>query len=355
MPAISFQASSVRHLFFLLLLLFITVVFFGLLQPFLLAVFWSVVLAIVFYRPFRILRIRLRGRGNLAAGLTVSIAVLLVVVPCLLILLSLVNQGQAVVEKIQTGEWNVAAAVDYLEGQMPRINRFFGRFGVTPDRVREDLNAFATKAANALANQAMEYTQDAITLTAQFFLVLYLLFFFLRDGRTIIRKVVNVVPLGNNQEYQLLRRFSSVTLATMKGTVIVALIQGTLGGLLFYVVGIGDVVFWGVIMTLLSLLPIGGSGLVWGPAALYFLIQGPFWKGVVLLVVGAAVIGLVDNLLRPRLVGQETRMPDYLILLATLGGIAWFGLSGFILGPVIAAFFVTCWKMAGLRYGGAQK
>jgi predicted PurR-regulated permease PerM len=342
MSSASSQTSNVRHLFFLLLLLLMTV-------------FWSAVLALVFYWPFRVLRWRLRGRENLAAGLTVFIAVILVVVPCFLILLSLVNQGQAVVERIQSGEWQMAKAIDYLEDQIPQIESFFGRFGMTPARVREDIDTFATKAANMLANQALGYTQDAIALVAQFFLMLYLLFFFLRDGRTIISKVVNVVPLGNKQEYLLLHRLSSVTLATLKGTVIVAIVQGSLGGLLFYCVGIGDVVFWGVVMTFLSLLPIGGSGIVWGPAALYFLIQGPIWKGIVLVVVGSAVIGLVDNLLRPMLVGRETKMPDYLILLTTLGGIAWFGLSGFVLGPVIAAFFVSYWEMAGIKYGGARK
>jgi predicted PurR-regulated permease PerM len=120
-------------------------------------------------------------------------------------------------------------------------------------------------------------------------------------------------------------------------------------------VGIDGALFWGILMTFFAFLPVGGSALVWGPAAIILLIQGQIWKGVVVILVGSLLIGLIDNLLRPILVGRDTRMPDYLVLLATLGGIAWFGLSGFVLGPVIAALFLTCWEMAGHEYGGQAK
>lgn len=347
--------SNIRHGFFISLLLLVSIAFTGLIQPFLMAFFWAVVLAIIFRKSFRLLRYWLKGKTNLAAALTTVLIIAIVVIPAFLVLLALVKQGQGVVGKLRSGEWDVTGIVDYYEGQAPRIEAFLQKLGVTPERIRDDISTFATKAANILADQALSYTQDAIALTAEFFLMLYLLFFFLRDGRRIIRTIVNVVPMGNSREYTLVNRFASVVRATLKGTVIVAIVQGALGGLLFAIVGIEGAFFWGVVMTMLSFLPIGGSTLVWGPAAIYFLVQGPIWKGIVLLAIGSLVIGLVDNLLRPMLVGRDTQMPDYLILLATLGGIAWFGLSGFVLGPVIAALFITCWEMAGMSYGGKEK
>jgi predicted PurR-regulated permease PerM len=346
--------DAIRHLFFLLLLLAVTAAFFGLIQPFFMAVFWAVVFSITFRRMFRIIRWKWRGRSNLAAFATLSIILLAVVIPTILILLSLVDQGEQVYRRVESGEWNAMAAVDYIDERMPLIKEQLAKVGLTPERIRADLTSFGGKVANALANQALSYTQDAVTLTAQFFLMLYILYFFLRDGHLIVREIVNVVPLGNRQEYAIVHRFSNVVRATLRGTVIVAIVQGGLGGLMFAVLGIEGALFWGVVMTLLSLLPIGGSAIVWGPTALVLLAQGAYGRGIAMILIGSILIGTVDNFLRPMLVGRDTKLPDYLILLATLGGIAWFGLSGFVLGPVIAALFVTCWEMAGLSYGGKE-
>lgn len=346
--------ANIRHLFFLLLLLLVSAAFVGLVQPFFMAIFWAVVFAISFRRMFRIIRWRMRGRSNLAVVSTLTIILLAVVIPTLLILVSLVDQGEQVYRRVQSGEWNAMAAVDYVDQQMPLITEQLAKVGITPERVRSDLTAFGAKAANTIANQALSYTQDIVTLTAQFFLMLYILFFFLRDGNLIVKEIVNVVPLGNQQEYALVNRFSSVVRATLRGTIIVAIVQGGLGGIMFAILGIEGALFWGVVMSLLSLLPIGGSAIVWGPTAIMLLVQGAYGRGIAMIIIGSVLIGSVDNFLRPMLVGRDTKMPDYLILLTTLGGIAWFGLSGFVLGPVIAALFVTCWEMAGLSYGGSE-
>lgn len=351
----SLQRQNFRYVFFIALLLLVTASFLGLVQPFLLAVFWAVVLNITFQRTFRILRWRLNGRSNLAAGITMALIISIVVIPVILVLLALVDQGQDVYHKVQSGEWQVTAVVDWIEDQMPRTEAWLSQVGVTPERMREDISSFATRAAQSIAGEALRYTQNAINLTAQFFLMLYILFFFLRDGKQIVRSMVNVVPMGNTREMALVNRFTSVVRATLKGTVIVAIVQGSLGGLLFALVGIEGALFWGVLMTLFAFLPVGGSGLIWGPAAIILLVQGEIWRGIIIILVGSLLIGLVDNLLRPLLVGRDTKMPDYLILLSTLGGIAWFGLSGFVLGPVIAALFLTCWQMAGKEYGGGEK
>ncbi len=178
-----------------------------------------------------------------------------------------------------------------------------------------------------------------------FFLMLYLLFFFLRDGGKIVEVIIDVLPIGDQRERDLLDKFAEVSKATIKGTLVVGIIQGSLGGIMFALLGIQSAIFWGVIMTLLSILPAIGSALVWLPAALYLIANGMLLKGLIMILVGSFVIGMVDNILRPILVGRDTKMPDYLILLSTLGGLGMIGISGFVLGPVIAAFFLAIWAM----------
>jgi predicted PurR-regulated permease PerM len=178
-----------------------------------------------------------------------------------------------------------------------------------------------------------------------FFLMLYLLFFFMRDGEHLLEVIVRALPLGDDRERELFRKFAQVSRATVKGTLVIGFIQGALGGMMFAILGIQGAVFWGVVMSVLSLLPVVGTGLVWGPAALILIANGAWQKGAVLIVFGVLVIGLVDNLLRPILIGRDTKMPDYLVLLSTLGGLTVFGVSGFVIGPVIAALFLTVWTM----------
>ena len=192
----------------------------------------------------------------------------------------------------------------------------------------------------------MSIGQGTLRGTVFFFLMLYLLFFFLRDGPRMLEALVRALPLGDQRERHLLGRFAEVSRATIKGTLVVGIVQGTIGGIAFAVLGIGAPVLWGTMMALLSILPAVGTALVWLPAAIFLIVSGQIVGGIALILVGVFVIGLVDNLLRPMLVGRDTRLPDYLILLSTLGGLAGFGLAGIIIGPIIAAFFMSVWQMA---------
>jgi predicted PurR-regulated permease PerM len=197
-----------------------------------------------------------------------------------------------------------------------------------------------------VASRALSIGQNTLRIAVYFFLMLYLLFFFLRDGRRIVDAAVRVLPLGDERERHLFHRFAQVSRATIKGTLVVGIVQGTIGGFMFSLVGIGSPVLWGVVMALLSILPAVGTALVWLPAAIMLIANGQLVAGIALIAVGALVMGLVDNILRPILVGRDTRMPDYLILLATLGGLVAFGLAGVVIGPIIAAFFLSVWEMA---------
>ena len=201
-----------------------------------------------------------------------------------------------------------------------------------------------------VAGRALGIGQNAVRIFVQFALMIYLVFFFLRDGSALLHRLVRVIPLGDEREWRLVEKFAEVSRATLKGTVIVSIVQGALGGASLALVGIEGAVFWGVVMTVISIVPAVGIAIVWVPAAIWLFATGALGKAIVLVVLGV-LIGFVDNLLRPLLVGRDTRMPDYLILLSTLGGITVFGLSGFVIGPTIAALCVVGWEMFADDFG----
>ena len=338
-------------LFFLLVGL-VTYAFWELVAPFMMVTFWAAVLAIVFYRPYRIIRVKLDGKSNMAALATLAIILLAVLLPLAAIGAALVNESLKLYNSIQSGEIDVAAIIDAVEQQLPLVSDFLGSIGVDTTKLRESLSTTAMRVSQVVAGSVLGYTQNLITLIINFFLMLYLLFFFIRDGRQIMRAIMHSIPLGDRMEEQLFVRFATTARATLKGSLIVAVTQGTIGGIAFWILGIPGAVFWGTIMTLLSLLPAVGSGIIWAPAALILFLNGERIEAIILVLIGVLVIGLVDNILRPILVGRDTRMPDYLVLLSTLGGLAWFGLSGFVIGPCIAALFITVWEIVGKEYGG---
>jgi predicted PurR-regulated permease PerM len=181
--------------------------------------------------------------------------------------------------------------------------------------------------------------------------MLYLLFFLLRDGKELLRSIRDAIPLRADQKRALFEKFTIVIRATVKGNIVVAIAQGALGGLIFWILGIHAPLLWAVLMAFLSLVPAVGAGLVWLPVAIYFLITGATWQGMVLIAYGVLVISVVDNILRPILVGKDTKLPDYVVLISTLGGISVFGINGFVLGPVIAAMFMAIWHIFALKAG----
>ena len=347
--------TLLRNITFLALVTGVTLWFFDLVQPFLMPVFWAVVLAIVFAPVDEWLRRRLPEREALVATLTTLLITLTVLVPLVLIALAVVDQAGGLIERFNSGELDPNIVTNYVEQQLPRVREFAEGYGIEFSQIRERVNGAIATGGQRLVNAGLAIGQNFLGIAVDFFLMLYLLWFFLKDGREIVQSAVDSVPLGDRDEWELITRFAIVSRATLKGTMIVATVQGTLGGLLFWAIGIDGALFWGVIMTLLSLLPVGGSGIVWVPAAIIMAVQGNWTDAIIIVAFGVLAIGLVDNLLRPLLVGRDTKMPDYLVLIATLGGIASFGLAGFVLGPVIAALFLTVWEMMRRRYGRKSK
>jgi predicted PurR-regulated permease PerM len=339
------RGTAIQNASFLLLVALTTTAFLALIGSFLMPVFWAAVLATVFFPLQRRYVARLGGRRSLAALATILTIIGLVVAPLVLVGLAMSREAVQVHEQITSGAIDLQAPLRFLRRLTPLASDYLGRFGVEIEGMVQRLSSSALAITQFVASRALGIGQDVLRVTALFFLMLYILFFFLRDGNQLVAMLIRVLPLGDVRERQLLAKFAEVSLATIKGTLVVGIVQGAIGGTLFWILGIPAPVFWGTVMAVFSVLPAVGPGLVWGPAAVILLGLGEIVKGIVLIAAGAIIIGLVDNVLRPILVGRDTQIPDYLVLLATLGGLAVFGISGFVIGPVIAAFFLVVWEM----------
>jgi predicted PurR-regulated permease PerM len=270
-----------------------------------------------------------------------------VILPLTLIAALLVREATAVYTRARTGEIGLGRYLQQvLDALPPWALTLLHRFGLTDlATVQERLSAAALASSRFVATQALGIGQNAFDFIVNLFVMLYLLFFLLLDGEELTRRIKNAVPLPADRQRALVDKFTAVIRATVKGSVSVALVQGALGGLIFWFLGIHAALLWAVVMAVLSLLPVVGTALVWLPVAIYFLVTGARWQSLVLIAYGVLVIGLVDNLLRPILVGKDAKMPDYVVLVSTLGGIEVFGFNGFVIGPVIAAMFMAAWDI----------
>ena len=332
---------------FLLLIVGVSLAFAWILWPFYGAVFWAAVLAILFAPLYRRLAKSMQQRYTLAALVTVAIILVMVILPSGVITALLLQEGYGVYERFQSGELNFGSYLKRVLDVLPAwMTGLLDTFGLTSlGAVQEKLSTGLAKGVQVVAGQALNVGQNTLDFIVSFFIMLYLLFFLLRDGAELMRRIRGAVPLQEALQRDLFRKFANVVRATIKGTIVVAIVQGALGGLIFWFLGIHAPVLWGVVMGFLSLLPAVGTALVWAPVAIYLFVTGSVWQGAVLIAYGALVIGLVDNVLRPVLVGKDTRMPDYVVLVSTLGGMAIFGLNGFVIGPLIAAMFMATWDV----------
>lgn len=345
-PPDPLRSPALEHKTLLWLAVGFTVAFAWVLWPVFGAVLWAVFLAIVFW-PMHVRCRRLVRRPSLAALLTLLSIVVIVILPLTLVSASVVQEASVLFQKGKAGELQPGQYLQQVLDALPTWARaILERFGVS------DIPALGRRAGELLSRSSQFLTttllgfgQNTLNFLVSFFIMLYVLFFLLRDGNALASQVERAIPLHREQSRELLTTFAAVVRATVKGNVVVALIQGALGGLAFWYLEIPGAVLWGAFMALLSLLPAIGAALVWGPVALYKLFTGDMASGVGLIVWGTVVIGLIDNVVRPILVGRETSLPDYLILVATVGGIGLFGLNGFVIGPVIAAMFIACWAL----------
>lgn len=315
--------------------------------PYIGAIFWSVVLAIVF-APLHAWILRLSGGRRVVAGLATLLAIVVgVVVPLGLLTSALLRQAGALYADIAARRLDFGAYLQRIVDAMPAwAQQAIDGSGVGDLAwLREKLSASALEASRFVATHLLGFGLNAFSFALSLAIMLYLLYVLLSDGRSLATRIERFSPLPPDETRSLAATFATVVRATVKGGVVMAATQGLLGGIMLGLLGIEATLFWGVVFGLLSMIPAVGAGLLWAPIALYFLVTGAIAKGVVLILFGVVVLTATDNILRPFLVGRDTQLPGYLVLVATLGGIASFGLNGVIVGPVVAALFVATWKL----------
>ncbi|WP_448028651.1 AI-2E family transporter [Bradyrhizobium liaoningense] len=332
---------------FLILLAAISLAFGWVLWPFSGALLWATLLAIIFAPLYRRALETIPGKPNLAALFTVVVVIVMVLIPVAFVIASLVDQGGELYQRVQSGEISFAHPLQQLRSALPDWAASLADrlAGIDLSAFKERLSGLVVPAGQQLAGHAINIGQLTLEFVASLLVMLYLLFFLLRDGEELSARIGDALPLRPSQTAEILDAFTLAVRGTIKGIVLVALIQGALGGLIFWLLGLTAPLLAGALMALVSLLPVLGSALIWVPAALYLLVAGSVTKGLILLAFGTFVIGLADNFLRPILVGQSIQMPSYVVLLATLGGLATFGANGFVIGPLVAAMFLTTWHI----------
>lgn len=328
-----------------------TLAFAWLVAPFFGAILWGVIAAILATPIYRHLLGWTGGRRNLSAALTLILIIALVILPAILLAISLVQEAAYLYSRLQAGDIDLAGLFDRFRQSLPpwaaEMMRSAGLHDL--EAIREMIgNSFAS-ILQSIASRALWFGQGALQLLASLGIMLYLTFFLMRDGEKLSRKVKWAIPLDPDLRDRLIRHFVTVIRATMRGTVVVSVLQGLVGGIVFWLLGIEAAILWGLLMALFSLFPAIGTGIVWVPVAIFLLVTGSTWQGLTLVFCGLFVIGLIDNLLRPILVGHEAHLPEFVVLIATVAGLKLMGLTGVIAGPIIAALFMAVWIMVGER------
>ena len=318
------------------------------LLPFYGAIMWALIIAMLFAPVYRLLLPRVKQRRNAAAGLVMLLVLVAVVLPFALVTASLGREASVVYQRIESGDWNPALYLRGLFDALPTwATALLERAGVAGfDNLQRQVTAALARGSQLIATQAFGIGIDTFGFVASLGVALYLAFFLVRDGDQLARIVEISLPVPPQFKRELVAKFMAVVRATVKGSLFIVCIQGLLGGIAFWYLDVRGALLWAVVMAFLSLLPTIGAALVWMPVAAFFFITGHPWQGLALVAYGIFVIGLADNLLRPMLVGKDAGMPDYVVMITTLGGMAVFGINGFIIGPTIAAMFIAVWHLS---------
>ncbi len=343
------DSQRFQNRFLLVLALGISLLFLVMIRGFLIAI----LLAAVFSAMSRPLHLRLaaffRGRDRTAAVVTLVLVLLVLVAPALAFMGLVVSQAVDVSQAAAGWVRGNMALIESLEARVIEIP-LVGELLPDRERIVAMAGRLAQSAGGVLVDSLRAATLGTTNFLLQLFLMLYAMFFFLTGGPRILERILYLVPLSPEDEHRLLDRFVSVTRATIKGSLVIGVLQGAMAGLSFLAAGIPGAAFWGTVMAVLSIVPALGTALVWVPAVIWLLSTGQIVAGVLVGLWCGLVVGTVDNFLRPRLVGRDARLPDLLILLSTFGGIYFFGAVGFILGPIVAALFVTVWEIFAVAF-----
>jgi predicted PurR-regulated permease PerM len=349
-PTIS--GTNLRTAFVLLLVIAVSVLFLAVAWPFLEPLLLGALLAGLFHPLYRWITRLAGGRQSFGAVLTLLVLFILVLGPVSAFLGIVVQQALSVSDQAipwlreHLGAASTFNLHDWLVQRFPALADYVP----SQEELLQHVGTAAKSAGAFLVTVLSRMTATTAAFILNLFVMLYAMFFFFKDGKKILERIFYYLPLSDENETRMLARLSSITRATIKGTVVIGIIQGTLAGIAFWMAGIQGAAFWGTIMTILSIVPGIGAALVWVPAVIILFISGQYVAATLLLAWCAAVVGTIDNFLRPALVGRDAKMPDLLILVGTLGGLFLFGPIGFIVGPIVCGLFLTVWDIYGATF-----
>lgn len=343
------QRETVNKSVLLIVVIFISAVFLSMIRSFLMAIFIAGLSSALAHPLYRRFESWFKGRRALASLTTLLLIVLFVLLPAAGLMGIVTAQAIKVGNSVKPWVQQQIAEPSEIFSKLQSLP-FFDQIAPYRDLIFQKAGEMVGKVSGFLIDSLQSATIGTVNFLFMTFVLLYTMYFFLMDGEKLIQKILYYLPLENSDEKRMLDRFTSVTRATLKGTAVIGLLQGGLAGLAFFAVGIPSAVFWSVIMVLLSVLPGIGTALVWVPAAIILGASGHIAKAIGLLVFCGLVVGSLDNLLRPMLVGKDTQMHELLIFFGTLGGLIMFGFVGFIIGPIIAALFITVWDIYGVSF-----
>jgi len=294
------------------------------------------------------------NRRSPASAVTVIIILCVIIVPLsgllAIVAAQAVKIGAIAKPWIEQQISEPVAITNLMQQHMPFYETIIKPFEQYQDQIISKAGELIGSMSSFIIDKFKAATIGTAHMIISVFIMLYCMFFFLIEGDKILKKILYYLPLEDHDERRLLDKFTSITRATLKGTLVIGILQGGLAGLAFAVLGIPSAVFWGTLMAVLSVIPSVGSAIIWAPTVIYLLVTGHIAKGIILFVFCAFVVGSMDNLLRPKLVGKDTEMHELMILFGTLGGIIMFGMVGMIIGPIIAGLFVTVWEIYGLEF-----
>lgn len=343
------MSSRHQRVFLVGLLVAVSAVFLWMIRTFLIPLFLAATFASLSYPLFQRLERLLRGWRKTAAALTLLALLLGVAVP--LAAFARVIAGEAVKVSTAVGRW-VEGRVHEPEDLYESMRSLPGYEALRPhaQEILARVGAVAGRLGNFLVEKASAATAGTLVFFLHLGILLYAMFFFLVDGPAILQRILYLTPLTHEDEMRLLDGFSSMARATVKGTLVIGLIQGAGAGAALALAGVPSALFWSTVMVLFALVPVVGTPLIWIPASIYLYVQGEALKAALVVAWCAVFVGSVDNILRPYLVGRDTQVHDLLVLVSTLGGLMLFGMSGFIIGPVIAVLFLTVWDIYGMTF-----
>lgn len=328
------------------LVFIISALFLTMIHQFLMAIFMAGLFSATVMPIHHRLTRKLGDRENLASILTILGIILLVLIPLAVLITVIVTQaitiGQSVTPWVQAFIDEPSTLSVYLE-RIPYYKDILPYRDIIIQKAGELVGTISSFLINSLSS----FTKLTIDAVFSSIIMLYVMFYFLVMGDVLLKKILYFLPLDDANEKRLLQRFTSVTKATLKGTLIIGIMQGTICGIAFAIAGIQGPVFWGSLMAVMSIIPAFGTAIIWFPALLILALTGDFSGVLILAILCGAIAGNLDNIVRPRLVGKDTEMHDLFVLFGTLGGISMFGLLGIIIGPIVAALFITIWEIYG--------